>query len=49
MQNSTNVDTDFILKQNNSQLAIIAADMAEEYRNINVLTELTALDSDDFV
>jgi hypothetical protein len=51
MQNDTEVDVDmgFIQEQNNSQLAIIAAEMAEEYQSNKVLTALTELDGEDFV
>jgi metal-responsive CopG/Arc/MetJ family transcriptional regulator len=39
----------FIQEQNNSRLAIIAAEMVEEYRGNSELTALTELDGEDFV
>ncbi len=38
----------FIQEQNNSRLATIAADMAEEYRTNTALTALKTLDGEDF-
>ncbi|HIJ86208.1 MAG TPA: hypothetical protein HPP97_00830 [Desulfuromonadales bacterium] len=38
----------FIQEQNNSRLAIIAADMVAEYKSNRVLTALTDLDGEDF-
>jgi metal-responsive CopG/Arc/MetJ family transcriptional regulator len=39
----------FIQEQNNYRLAIIAAEMVEEYRGNSGLTALTVLDDADFV
>ena len=38
----------FIQEQNNSRLAIIAAEMVEEYKSNRALTALTELDGVDF-
>ncbi len=39
----------FIQEQNNSRLAVIAAEMVEEYKSNRTLTVLTELDGEDFV
>ena len=39
----------FIQEQNNYRLALIAAEMVDEYRGNSELTALTALDGEDFV
>ena len=39
----------FIQDQNNHRLAIIAAEMVEEYKSNRALTALTELDGEDFV
>ena len=39
----------FLIEQRRDRLQAIAAEMSEEYRTDRVLTELTALDGEEFV